>query len=162
MISIDIEALKRDYLFADTPAHVYRQFREDTLLQNLARTERPEILVEEYKKIAEKDEKTVEDVVKAYSILIAVTFYEYIEAIDTFKKLDLSKLEWGQALEDIHRREARPTIYVTEQARAQVLKDINMRGSGAVHYLTEQGRPLAGDSKQTEAKTSNAVLTNHR
>ena len=157
MISIDIEVLKRTYLFANTAAQLYRHFRENTSLQNLAKTERPEILVEEYKKRTEKDERSIGDVVEAYAILIAITFYDYKEAKKTFKKFDLSKLEWGKELEDIYGREVRITIYVTEQGTGQVLKDIHTRGSGTVSYITGQGTGIVGDSKQTKSGSSNAV-----
>jgi hypothetical protein len=159
MISIDIEALKREYLFANTAAQLYRHFRENISLQNLAKTERPEILVEEYKKRTEKDERSIEDVVEAYAILMAVTFYDYKVAMKTFKKFDLSKLEWGEELADMYRREARITIYRTEHGKGQVLKEVYTRTSGTASYITGQGRGVLGDYKQTESETSNAVLS---
>ncbi len=159
MISIDIEALKREYLFANTVEQLYQHFRENTSLQNLAKTEKPEILVEGYKKRTEKDERSIKDVVEAYAVLIAVTFYDYKEAIKIFKKFDLSKLEWGEELKDIYRREARITIYITGQGRGQVLKEIHTRGSGTMSYIKGQVKGVVGDFKQTKSETSNAVLS---
>jgi len=160
MISIDTEALKREYLFANSAAQLYRHFRENISLQNLSEIEKLEVLVEEYKTRTEKNERSIEEVVEAYGILLAVTFYDYEKAAKAFKKFDLSRLEWGKDLEDIYRRQARITIYVTEQGRAQALREIHALGGGAVNYITVPGTVIECDSEQIKSGTSNMPTTN--
>lgn len=158
MISIDIEALKREYLFANTAGHLYQHFRENSSLRNLAKTEGPEILLEEYRKRTAKHGRGIEDVVAAYAVLMAATFYDYKEAIETFDKLDLSRLEWGEKLADIYRREARITIYITEQGSGRELREIYTRGSGITSYITEQARGIVSDPGQMRSEAPNAGL----
>jgi hypothetical protein len=117
MISIDIDTLKREYLFASTAAHLYEHFKENISLRNLAKIEKPENLIEEYQERTGKDVRSVEDVVVAYAMLITVTFYDYKETLEIFKKLNLSKLEWSQEIKDIYMREARTTSYITEHGK---------------------------------------------
>lgn len=141
-MSIDVEVLKREYLFASTAAHLYEHFREDDSLRKLAQEEKPEILVEEYKKRTVKGDRSVEDVVVAYALLITVTFYDYKDAMETFKKFDLSKLAWGEEVKDIYMREARITIYITAQGRGKEFKDIFTRAQERTKYITNHGEGL--------------------
>ena len=157
MISIDVEALKREYLFASTAAHLYQHFKEDGSLRKLAQEEKPEILVEEYKKRTAKDERSVEDVVIGYAILVAVTFYDYKEATETFKKFDLSKLEWGEKVKDIYIREAKITIYMIEQGRGKKIKGIFTRAKERTEYITNHGRGIISDSRQIKSYNSGKV-----
>lgn len=154
MISIDIEALKREYLFANTAAHLYEYFREDGSLRKLAQEEKPEILVEEYKRRTVKDEKSVDDVVVAYAVLITLTFYDYSEAVKIFGKLDLSKLEWGEEVKNIYIREARITVYSTEQGKGKEIKDIFTQAEERTRYITNHGRGIIIDSKQVSSDSS--------
>jgi len=154
VISIDIEALKREYLFASTAAHLYEYFREYRSLRKLAQEEKPEILLEEYKRRTVKDEKSVDDVVVAYAILITLTFYDYSEAIEVFGKLDLSKLEWGEEIRDIYIRKARITIYSTQQGKGKEIKDIFTRTKERTEYITSHGRGIVSDSRQIRSDNS--------
>ncbi len=158
MTAIDVDYLKREYIFANNATQLYQRFRENTSLQELARGNGPESLIEEYQRLINKDEKTVDEVVKAYALLIAATFLDYKEAAETISKLDLAKLEWGKELKDIYMRGATITIYVPEHARALVVERIDDAGSGNVSYRTEHGRPLKGDSEQAWSETANAFL----
>ena len=90
----------------------------------------------------------------AYAIIIAITFYDYQEALNIFKKFDLSKLEWGEKLKDIYTREVQITSYVTKQGSGIELKDIYTRSSDVMSYMNEQGKGIAGDSKQIRAEAS--------
>lgn len=153
MMSIDMDILKREYLFASTAAQIYKHFRENSSVRNLAK-EKPETLIKEYKKRTEKGKRRIEGVVVAYAIIIAITFYDYQEALNIFKKFDLSKLEWGEKLKDIYTREVQITSYVTKQGSGIELKDIYTRSSDVMSYMYEQGKGIAGDSKQIRAEAS--------
>lgn len=157
MISIDIEVLKREYLFASTAAHLYEHFREDGSLRRLAQEEKPEILVKEYKERTVKGDRSVEDVVVAYAVLIAVTFYDYKEAIETFNRFDLSKLEWGEKVKDIYMQEAQITTYITGQGKGKEFKDIFTRAEERTKYITEHGRGIIGDFRQVRSDNSGKV-----
>ena len=157
MISIDMEALKREYLFANTASQLYRHFRENISVKNLSETEKLEALVEEYKMRTKNNDRSIDEVVEAYAILMAITFYDYQDAIEAFKMFDLPRLEWGKDLEDIYRRKARITIYITKHGSPQELKEIPTLGAGTLNYKTLQGTPEVFDSEQTKSGTSNTV-----
>lgn len=157
MKSIDVGALKREYLFASTATHLYQHFKEDGSLRKLAQEEKSDILVEEYKKRTAKDGRSIEDVVVAYAILVTVTFYDYKEAMETFRKFDLSKLEWGEKVKDIYMREVQITTYITEQGRGGKIKDIFTRAKERTEYITNHGRGIIGDSGEIRSDNSGKV-----
>lgn len=113
MIDIDISLLEERYLLANTAVQIYKSFRENRALYDLAKEENKNELIEEFKRRTDKEERKIDDVVVAYAILVIATFYEYSEGREIFRKLDMSKLKWGRELEDIYGREARATIYTT-------------------------------------------------
>lgn len=157
MISVDVEALKREYLFASTAAHLYQHFKENGSLRELAQEEKPEILVEEYRKRTAKDDRSIEDIVVAYAILVAATFYDYKEAMETFGKFDLSKLEWGEKVKDIYIRGAQITIYLIEHGKGEIIKDIFTRAKERTEYITNHGRGIISDSSHIRSSNSGKV-----
>jgi hypothetical protein len=138
MIPIDIEQLKKRYLLANTADQIYKWFRENSSLPDLAREEYKEVLVKEFAKITEKEERTIDDVVVAYAILAIITFYEYGEGKKLLGKLNLSKLKWGEELKNIYKREARVTSFATEHGRGIVTdyKGTRQENSSAVSYMS--------------------------
>jgi hypothetical protein len=157
LISIDTEALKREYLFANTASQLYRHFRENISVKSLSETEKLEALAEEYKARTQNNDRSIDEVVEAYAILMAITFYDYQDAIEAFKMFDLPRLEWGKALEDIYRRKSRITIYITKHGSPQELKEVSTLGEGTVNYKTLHGIPEVFDSDQTKSATSNTM-----
>jgi len=113
MISIDTKELKKGYLLANNAEQVYEWFRADGALRDLARGEYKKALIQEYKRITEKSERTIDDAVVAYAILIIITFYEHREGMEIYSNLNLKKLKWGEELVSIYEKAERITLYKT-------------------------------------------------
>jgi len=99
---IDIKQLTNSYLFANTPMYLYRHFRRNPSIKELAENDSTQKLAKEYNKLTSKKTKPINDIVIAYSILIAITFLEYQQALTAFGTVDLSKLDWGNDIKDIY------------------------------------------------------------
>lgn len=99
---IDIKPLTNAYLFANTPMYLYRHFRRNTSLKELAENNPTQRLVDEYNRRTDKKTKSTKDIAIAYSILIAITFLEYKQALAAFDTINLSRLDWGNDIKDIY------------------------------------------------------------
>ena len=130
MISIDTKELKKRYLLANNAEQVYEWFRTDGALRDLARGEYKEALMQEYKRITERSERTIDDAVVAYAILIIITFYEYREGMEVYSNLNLKKLKWGEELVGIYERAERITLYKTERGKG-IISDFGYTKSDA-------------------------------
>lgn len=122
MIVIDMEELIRDYIFASSAGYVYDHFVANNSVRNLANIKAPDILMKEYEERTEKAERTIEDVVVAYAVLVGITFLDYSQASSIFDKIDLSKLEWGQDIKDRYMRNVRPTVFVSGEGKGIQMK----------------------------------------
>ena len=109
---IDIKQLTNSYLFANTPMYLYRHFRRNISIKELAENNPPQKLASEYKELISKKLKSINDIVIAYSILIAVTFLEYQQALEVFDTIDVSKLDWGNDIKDIYTSRTKSTNIV--------------------------------------------------
>ncbi len=98
---IDLKPLVEAYLFANTPMYLFRHFRENASLRELTQQTSVEALTAEYIDRTRKEWKSIEDIVVAYAILIAITFLEYGQVLTVFESLDLSHLDWGEEIKDI-------------------------------------------------------------
>ena len=101
MDQIDLKPLIDAYLFANTPMYLYRHFRNNASLQELAERTSIQILVAEYDRRTVKETRSIEDIVVAYSTLIAITFLKYQRALEVFENLGLSRLDWGDEIRSI-------------------------------------------------------------
>lgn len=99
---IDLKPLINTYLFANTPMYLYRHFRRNASLKELAENNPAQRLVDEYKRRTSKKTKSTKDIVIAYSILVTITFLEYQQALAVFDMIDLSGLDWGNDIKDIY------------------------------------------------------------
>ena len=132
---IDLKPLTEAYLFANTPIYLFRRFRENSSLRELAKHTTVEELTTEYINRTTKAEKSIEDVVVAYSLLIAITFLEYDKAVATFESIDLSRLDWGEEIKHIF-RETMPVVnYFSASITPEVNPNSITKSDGSANYL---------------------------
>ena len=117
---IDIKQLTNSYLFANTPMYLYRHFRRNISLKELAENNPTKRLVAEYKRRTAKKKRAVEDITIAYSILVAITFLEYQQALAAFDTINLSKLDWGNEIKDIYTSKTKITNIVRLSVEPQI------------------------------------------
>jgi hypothetical protein len=96
--SLDLTALTRDYMFANMPAYLFKRFRGNDSVATLSQKIPVETLVAEYCQRTATKERSLEDVVVAYAILVSFSFLESNHARMAFEQVDLSRLEWGQEM----------------------------------------------------------------
>ena len=120
IIGEEIDSLREIFLLANSGSQVYRGFRQSKVLSDLAVREKKEALVDEYRLRTEKEDRSIDDVVVAYAILVIASFFEYEEGRALFQQLDLSKLQWGEEVKRFYLEEV-PTIYLTTHGKAKSL-----------------------------------------
>lgn len=158
MIPLDIETLKKDYVLANTAAQLYRSFKSNSSVRLLGEKEKLEILVEGYKSRASKEQKTIEDLVELYAILIAISLHDYEIAVELLKKLDTSALEWGVEFIDIYQQESRPTLYIAGQVKGLRLEENNLRAVGSISNVKINGQGVLINSAQIKSNISSTNI----
>jgi len=127
---LDTKEINSVYLFANTPKYLYRHLRHIQSVQELSQRATLQNLVDEYTKITSPIARSSEDIAAAYALLIAVTFWEYQEALAALGKFDLSRLEWGNDMKDIFRTNAPINTMVGIGAQASI-RPCNLEATGS-------------------------------
>lgn len=144
IINKEIDKLREIYLLANTPGQIYKWFMESKILSDLAVKENERELLEQYTVRTEKEERTIDDVVIAYAILVVISFFEYKEGKLLFEKLNLSKLQWGEDLKRMYFQNVSPTIYLTASSKGTKLENIYLPDEIKTDYLTSRSKALLG------------------
>ena len=126
--NLDIRQVASVYLFANTPMYLYRHLREIDSVRDLGKDVSLKDLVDEYDRRTLSKGKSVEDIAIAYTLLVAITFWEYREALEALSKFELSRLDWGSDVKDIFISKSpittllelsvKPTFSPTEQMKS--------------------------------------------
>jgi hypothetical protein len=164
IISEEMDSLREIFLLANSGSHVYRGFRQSKVLSDLAVRENEEVLVDEYRVRTEKEDRSIDDVVVAYAILVIASFLEYKEGRALFQKLNLSNLQWGEEIKRLYLEEI-PTVYLEKGGKAtrskysdassQIAASYNMMGSKA---RLERGRnDISSDSASSKIVNINTI-----
>jgi len=144
---LDINEINSVYLFANTPKYLYRHLRHIQSVQELSRHATLQNLVDEYNEITSPTAKSSEDIAIAYALLITVTFWEYQQALAALNKFDLSRLEWGNEMKDIFRKNTPINTIVRIHAKANIPRN-EFRASGSststVSYEYTRNNPKGG------------------
>ena len=101
MIKLKSETIKwlaRVYAVANTPSYLYRHFREEETIKNLAAVCSEKELVEYIIEVDSKDAPKLSEVVSAYACCIALTFHNLKSVIAVMKGVKLSRLEWVERI----------------------------------------------------------------
>jgi hypothetical protein len=91
-----IDWLSQIYAVSNTPSYLYRRYRADKTVENLAKTYTPEELLNCIFQIDNKNNLTLEDVVTAYAATVGLTFHDIKFSINMIKHVQFQKLEWVQ------------------------------------------------------------------
>lgn len=151
-VKMNLEPLIEAYLLANNPMQLYRQFRENSQVQDLARSISNQSMIDCYNKRAQKEHKILEDIVVSYAILVGLTFMEYEEAIIAFGKLDLSHLDWGNSIREIFDATARITNVLSPRVPVRTL--IFSPTEVATDVIILEPTVLKLDMKQTISDTT--------
>ena len=90
------------YLLSNNAFQLYEWIRNDLSLQNLANNENKDLLVKEYNKRTDEEDRKIEDTVVAYTILVVFTLFPIEDAHELFSKVNLDRLDWGYKIKEIY------------------------------------------------------------
>lgn len=139
---IDLPALTKVYLFANTPMYLYNHFRGNSSLQLLATYTSIQDLVNEFTARTDKEKRTLEDIVVGYSVLIIISFLDYKRALEAFEQMDMARIEWGVEIKAIYINSARVTNVFRESVKLPVRLFIDTtRSSGSQNSLSTSPKP---------------------
>jgi hypothetical protein len=156
-IGKEMDSLREILLQANSGSQVYRGFRQSKVLSDLAVRENERVLVDEYRVRTEKEDRSIDDVVIAYAILVIASFFEYEERRALFQQLNLSRLQWGEELKRLYLEEI-PTIYLATGGKATRLEhdyassqiDTSYDTMGGKAGLEKGRQSLSSDSSSSE------------
>jgi len=138
IIDEEMDSLREIFLLANSGSQVYRGFKQSKVLSDLAVREKEEVLIDEYRVRTEKKDRSIDDVVVAYAILVIASFLEY-KGKALFQQLNLSKLQWGEEIKRLYLEEV-PTIYLAKEAKAKRLEYEYASSQIDTAYKTMRGK----------------------
>jgi hypothetical protein len=114
---MDLSPLYELYMYANTPLFMYRRFREVAAVERLAKDQSAHDLVAAWNMYACKQERTVEDEVRAYAALVALSFVEDYQAVTTaLAAAHMGVLRWDMDIKDAVLRFRSPVVSVVLSA----------------------------------------------
>jgi len=100
-LKLNFENLIERLSFANTPAYLYKHYRQDSSIYKLSQENSTAELIEFLKK-ALCDVGSISELATVYAILIALTFKKPEEVTDFFVALQNSHLRWADKLAEIY------------------------------------------------------------
>lgn len=97
---LPVEPLRELYIVANTPMFIYRRFRRLPILQQLAERHSAADLVAAYNEHGGAPNRSVDDIVRAYAALVALSYAEYRSAREAAKDLRPGLLTWTDHILD--------------------------------------------------------------
>ena len=98
---LNLEELRRIYVFANTPAYLFRRYRGDESVKALADAASLTELISEIKEVDGNPERSFDDVVSAYAALVAATHKDQAPTRAAFESLVISNLDWTASIIEI-------------------------------------------------------------
>jgi hypothetical protein len=94
---LDMRDLREAYLYANTPAYLFRRFRENASVQKLATALPISELTKAFNELRSKHPVGLEEIVQEYAILISLSLRDPAERAAIWDFHD-SRLEWWQQI----------------------------------------------------------------
>jgi len=108
--SLNLEELKNIYLISNTAPFLIEKFKNDISLQYLRDAESISDLIDEFKAISKAEINSMEDVVYAYALYIAILLKRDDKVLEEFLKNEGNiKFEWFPEIKNIYFEKLRPT-----------------------------------------------------
>lgn len=97
--------LVRNYLVANTPGYLYRNYRSDASVLEMASRNTIEDLISLAVKTENATQRTLREVVFAYAAIVALTFKNHSEVLKKTKDVSFVNLEWANKLLELGNRD---------------------------------------------------------
>lgn len=97
----DLNELGPIYLYANTPMSLFRSLKDSAALYDVTSEFSADELIEQYNEVASKPKKTGEEVVRAYALLVSLSYRDYNEISNLLDKIDTNGLDWAAHIIEI-------------------------------------------------------------
>ena len=131
----DLNELGPIYLYANTPMYLFRRLKDSAALYDATSEFSAEELIEQYNEIASKPEKTGQEVVAAYALLVSLSYRNYNEISNLLDKANTNGLDWAAHIVQILKATGKNTLSM------EIKPSITLRNS-----LSTSSRLAADDS----------------
>lgn len=92
----ELERLAQIYVVANTPSYLYRHFKKDPAVEDLAKTNSVAELVSTAKIDGATAARSLPEIVSAYAALIALTLKDYNQISNTLREGNFPGLHWAK------------------------------------------------------------------
>jgi hypothetical protein len=118
---IDMDRLSDIYLMANTPAYLFKHFRRESSLQSFAQNASTATLSDYLRSLADRQQLELDEVVRAYAYLIALSLKEP-DGITCLESLPRLPLDWQGEITALAKSVFRPTLVM--EVRGHLLPSI--------------------------------------
>lgn len=97
---LNIDALTNVYLVANTPAYLFRHFRNNETVQNFADSHSVAQLASEINRVSALTvpERNIRDIVSAYSSIVGLTFKNPADVLKVLENVEFNRILWGDRI----------------------------------------------------------------
>jgi hypothetical protein len=95
---INLPAIVRHYMLANTPRYLYRNLRAEPSVASLADASTPKELLESVSAYEGKPDRTAEDVAVAYAMLVALSYQDRAAALEALADWRPRALSWADRI----------------------------------------------------------------
>lgn len=138
---LNVDSLVETYLFANTPAYLFKRLRSNPSVQRMANRYQPAELMEFYQAKAAGRDLDARDIAAGYAALVALAIQASGEAQTSLKQARSPHLPWGPRIIELA---AVQTPRVTRQS------------FNVPSHLTERAAKLVGNTAQRQTITAAA------
>lgn len=127
--NLDIKLLLDRLAFANTPSYLFKNFQMNSSVLLLSQKLTTEQLIENFKGLKVKHEKTMEEWTMLYAVIVALTFKPSHEVNEFFKKLKLVDIRWADKLSDLYFTNFKVTTDSSFDLKYQINNNASIRSN---------------------------------
>jgi hypothetical protein len=97
-VDFDVAQVRSIYIVANTPAYLYKHLQRHAVVAEIGEIFRASAIGEALRALLSAPNRTYSDVARAYALLVALGRRPFEEWDQIVGSLDLSPLDWGEAI----------------------------------------------------------------
>lgn len=102
LINLDVKLLIDRLAFANTPSYLFKNFQMNSSVLLLSQKLTTEQLIENFRELKGKTEKSMEEWTMLYAVIVALTFKPLNEVRDFFTNLGKEDIKWADRLSELY------------------------------------------------------------
>lgn len=141
---LDLESLRQIKILSNTPAYLYKHFKNNNSVQRLASSSSVDDLKSILEYLKNRKRKSNDYEVKVYAVAVALGFKEYGEVRNLLVMLDSFNIKWMRELKRMLSTSFRPTT--------THMLELSFRVTNPVHFESDSSNTIV--SKRIEPTMS--------